>query len=117
MAAALLGDPDLLVLDEATAGMDVAGQAAFYELIRTIRDDRRCGVLIVSHDLHLVMAATDFVLCLNNHICCSGRPEAVSQDPAYLTLFGNRAAPQLALYQHDLAHHQHHHGGADHDHG
>ena len=63
------------------------------------------------------MAATDFVLCLNNHICCSGRPEAVSQDPAYLTLFGNRAAPQLALYQHDLAHHQHHHGGADHDHG
>ncbi len=109
LAAALLGAPDLLVLDEATAGMDVTGQAAFYELIRTIRDDRNCGVLLVSHDLHLVMAATDFVLCLNTHICCSGRPDTVSQDPAYLTLFGRDQAAQLAVFHHDLAHHHHHH--------
>ena len=127
LAAALLGNPDLLVLDEATAGMDITGQAAFYELIRAIRDQRHCGVLLVSHDLHLVMAATDYVLCLNTHVCCSGRPDAVSRDPAYLNLFGATAAPQLALYHHDLAHHQHHHGdavapahdhkGPDHSHG
>ena len=92
--------------------MDVSGQSVFYELVRAIRDRRHCGVLLVSHELHLVMAATDFVLCLNTHVCCSGRPEAVTRDPAYLDLFGPAPAPQLALYHHDLAHHDHHH---DHD--
>lgn len=124
LAAALLGDPDLLVLDEATAGMDVTGQTAFYARLREIRDARDCGILLVSHDLHLVMAATDFVLCLNNHVCCSGRPDAVSRDPAYLNLFGPDAAAQLAVFHHDLAHHHHHHSDshdgpvhADHHHG
>lgn len=124
LAAALLRNPDLLVLDEATAGMDITGLTAFYARLRRIRDDRDCGILLVSHDLHLVMAATDFVLCLNNHICCSGQPDAVSRDPAYLNLFGPDQAEQLAIYHHDLAHHHHHHGEApgetgpaDHRHG
>lgn len=114
LAAALLREPDLLVLDEATAGMDVTGQTAFYARLREIRDERHCGILLVSHDLHLVMAATDFVLCLNNHICCSGQPDAVSRDPAYLNLFGPDQAAQLAVYHHDLAHHQHHHNAHEH---
>ena len=83
-------EPDLLVLDEPVQGVDVHGQMDLYQLIARIRDQRRCAVLMVSHDLHLVMAATDRVLCLNRHICCSGTPEAVTSDPAYLEMFGPR---------------------------
>ena len=106
LARALLRDPDLLVLDEPTSGVDFTGQAELYELIRRIRDKRSCGVLLVSHNLHLVMAATDRVLCLNRHVCCEGRPEAVSRNPSYLELFGTDAAAALAVYthQHDHAH-------------
>lgn len=104
LGRALLRDPDLLVLDEPTASIDVAGQAEFYSLLRTMRDDRGCGVLLISHDLHLVMAATDFVTCLNGHVCCRGRPEAVARDPAYLALFGPRVAETLSIYAHSHDH-------------
>lgn len=104
LARALLREPDLLVLDEPTANVDVAGQAEFYDLIRRIRDDRGCGVLLVSHDLHLVMAATDQVVCLNVHVCCSGRPESVTRNPEYLALFGHRVAETHGLYTHDHDH-------------
>lgn len=106
LARALLGEPDLLVLDEPSAGMDVIGQGEFYDLIRKIRDEQGCGVLLVSHDLHLVMAATDQVLCLNHHICCVGQPEAVAQHPEYLALFGSELRESLAVYTHE---HDHHH--------
>ena len=106
MARALLREPDLLVLDEPMAGVDVTGQAELYELIRRIRDARGCGVLVVSHDLHLVMATTDRVFCLNGHICCSGAPEQVSRDPEFLALFGPDVARELALYTHR---HEHRH--------
>jgi len=106
LARALLGEPDLLVLDEPSASMDVIGQGEFYELIRRIRDEQGCGVLLVSHDLHLVMAATDQVLCLNHHICCAGQPEAVAQHPEYLALFGTEIRDSLAVYTHE---HDHHH--------
>ncbi|MGE0715936.1 MAG: ATP-binding cassette domain-containing protein [Alphaproteobacteria bacterium] len=105
IARALLRQPDLLVLDEPVQGVDVTGQAEMFELIRALRDRRGCGVLLVSHDLHLVMAATDAVVCLNRHVCCSGRPEAVMLDPAYHDLFGP-AATALAVYAH---HHDHRH--------
>jgi zinc transport system ATP-binding protein len=107
LAQALLRDPDLLVLDEPSAGVDVTGQAELYALIKSIRDSRRCGVLLVSHDLHLVMAATDRVVCLNHHVCCTGRPEAVSRDPEFLALFGPELAGRLAVYTHE---HDHRHG-------
>jgi zinc transport system ATP-binding protein len=106
LARALLRSPDLLVLDEPTSGVDVSGQAALYRLIRRIRDARGCGVLLVSHSLHLVMAATDRVICLNRHICCEGHPEAVSRHPEYLALFGDEAAGDIAVYAH---HHDHAH--------
>lgn len=106
LARALLNKPDLLMLDEPAQGVDVNGQVELYELIGRIRRERGCAVLMVSHDLHLVMAATDRVICLNGHICCTGHPEDVSRDPAYLSLFGPRAAQALAVYQH---HHDHHH--------
>jgi zinc transport system ATP-binding protein len=106
LARALLREPDLLILDEPGQGLDFSGQLETYALIERIRDRRGCGVLLVSHDLHIVMAATDRVLCLNRHVCCSGRPEAVSRDPAYVALFGPRAAAGLAVYSHahDHAH-------------
>lgn len=106
LARALLNQPDILMLDEPAQGVDVNGQVELYELIGRIRRERGCAVLMVSHDLHLVMAATDRVICLNGHICCTGHPEDVSRDPAYLSLFGPRAARALAVYQH---HHDHHH--------
>ncbi|MBL3600563.1 MAG: zinc ABC transporter ATP-binding protein ZnuC [gamma proteobacterium endosymbiont of Lamellibrachia anaximandri] len=103
LARALLREPDLLVLDEPVQGVDVNGQVALYNLIGRIRDQRGCGILMVSHDLHLVMAATDRVLCLNHHVCCSGTPEVVTRHPAYLDLFGDAA---FAVYSH---HHDHAH--------
>lgn len=110
LARALLRDPQLLVLDEPVQGVDVTGQSALYALINEIRNRRHCGVLLVSHDLHLVMATTDTVICLNQHVCCHGHPEQVTNDPAYLALFGeitgNTSAPQVAIYTH---HHDHQH--------
>ena len=106
LARALLRAPDLLVLDEPTQGVDVSGQVEFYELIGRLRDRFDCGALMISHDLHLVMAATDRVICLNHHVCCSGAPESVRQHPEYLALFGAEAAGRLAVYAH---HHDHDH--------
>ena len=106
LARALLRQPQLLVLDEPAQGVDVCGQADLYRLIATLRDRHHCGVLLVSHDLHLVMAATDTVICLNQHICCQGRPEHVSQHPEYLQLFGRQLAEDIAVYTH---HHDHDH--------
>ncbi len=105
LARALLKKPQLLVLDEPASGMDIIGQQALYETIRHIRDKHDCGILMVSHDLHLVMAATDRVVCLNTHICCTGHPDDVSEHPEYLKLFGD-AVEGLALYSH---HHDHEH--------
>ncbi|MDC9719171.1 MAG: zinc ABC transporter ATP-binding protein ZnuC [Gammaproteobacteria bacterium] len=107
---ALLRKPHLLVLDEPVQGVDVTGQVALYELIGEVRDILGCGILMVSHDLHLVMAATDQVICLNQHICCSGHPEKVSQDPAFTELFGPQGAGNLALYNHQHNHHHTSHG-------
>ncbi|MFP6690785.1 MAG: zinc ABC transporter ATP-binding protein ZnuC, partial [Alphaproteobacteria bacterium] len=106
LARALLRDPDLLVLDEPAQQVDFQGQIDMFELIEDVRRTRGCGVLVVSHDLHMVMRATDRVLCLNGHICCSGAPEAVSTHPEYVALFGPRAAESVALYHH---HHRHAH--------
>jgi zinc transport system ATP-binding protein len=106
LARALLRDPDLLALDEPVQGVDFPGEAALYELIGGIRNRRGCGVLMISHDLHVVMAATDRVLCMNHHVCCAGTPEAVSRHPEYARLFGSRAAAALAVYAH---HHDHRH--------
>jgi zinc transport system ATP-binding protein len=104
LARALLRDPDLLILDEPAQGVDFSGQLELYALIERLRDQRGCGVLLVSHDLHVVMAATDRVVCLNRHVCCAGRPEAVSRHPEYLNLFGHRAAAGLAIYTHEHDH-------------
>ncbi len=108
LARALINKPSLLVLDEPAQGLDVHAEAALYELIETLRRETGCGVLLVSHDLHLVMAKTDRVVCLNGHICCQGHPEMVRSDPAYVAMFGSSMAA-FALYQH---HHDHTHDGA-----
>lgn len=100
MARALARKPDLMVLDEPVQGVDFSGEAALYELIARLRDETGCGVLLISHDLHLVMAATDRVVCLNGHVCCSGTPRDVTASPEYLQLFGSRAVGPLAVYEH-----------------
>jgi zinc transport system ATP-binding protein len=104
LARAMLRRPDLLVLDEPAQGLDVHGQLEFFRLMAEIRERRGCALLLVSHDLHLVMAATDRVVCLNRHICCSGIPSVVARDPGYLQLFGPLAAETLAVYAHDPKH-------------
>ena len=120
LARALLREPELLVLDEPVQGVDVAGQAELYRLIGRLRERYGCGVLMVSHDLHLVMSATDQVVCLNRHVCCSGHPEQVSADPAFVELFGQDAR-SLAVYHHQHDHSHDLHGsvvtGKPHVHG
>jgi zinc transport system ATP-binding protein len=105
-ARAMIRKPDLLVLDEPVQGVDFSGEVALYDLVRQIRDTTRAGILMISHDLHVVMAETDTVICLNGHVCCRGTPATVKRSPAYLALFGARAAETLAIYEH---HHDHEH--------
>ena len=125
LARALLADPDILILDEATQGLDQPGSAAFYQRIEALRHERGCAVLMVSHELHVVMAASDRVICLNGHVCCQGAPEQVASAPEYRALFGSGTHGALALYRHEHDHHYHghdhpdhgHHGHGHHDHG
>ncbi|MBL4894854.1 MAG: zinc ABC transporter ATP-binding protein ZnuC [Emcibacter sp.] len=117
MARALLGHPDLIVLDEPVQGVDITGQEEIYRLISRIRSERNCGVLMISHDLHMVMAGTDKVICLNRHICCSGAPENIQDHPEYHALLGGRTEA-VALYTHNHDHHHDSHGNVvDGDHG
>lgn len=104
LARAIARKPDLLVLDEPVQGVDFNGEIALYDLIKTIRDDIQCGILLISHDLHVVMAATDRVMCLNGHVCCSGTPTAVTSSDEYKALFGARATSGLAIYEHSHDH-------------
>lgn len=131
LARALYREPQLLVLDEPAQGVDIAGQSALYHLINQIRAESGCGVIMVSHDLHVVMANTDRVLCLNQHICCEGHPHNVRSDPEFLQLFGESKALNLATYTHHHDHthdpletrhvhelvHTHEHCDAEHDNG
>jgi zinc transport system ATP-binding protein len=107
IARALLNQPEVLVLDEPVQGVDFSGEVALYEKIADIRRRHGCTVLLVSHDLHIVMAASDRVICLNAHVCCAGIPREVAEAPEYLRLFGPRAAGAVAVYRH---HHDHTHG-------
>lgn len=110
LARAILNSPDVLILDEATRGLDQPGEAAFYLLIEDLRQALGCAVLMVSHDLHVVMRASDRVICLNGHICCEGTPTVVSSRPEYRALFGDGTRGALALYRHQHDHaHEHHH--------
>ena len=106
LARALIGKPRLMVLDEPVQGVDFSGELALYDLIRRIRGETGCGILLISHDLHMVMAETDTVICLNGHVCCTGTPESVASSPEYAELFGPRAVETLAVYRH---HHDHVH--------
>ena len=110
LARAIMGSPGLLMLDEPTQGLDQAGSAGFYQLIDDIRGEIGCGVVMVSHELHVVMSASDRVICLNGHVCCDGKPDVVSRAPEYRALFGTNTGGALALYRHE---HDHKH---DHDH-
>ena len=128
LARALLTEPDLLVLDEPTQGLDQPGEASFYRLIEEVTQATGAAVLMVSHDLHVVMSASDRVICLNGHICCEGTPRVVSNAPEYRALFGLGTQGALALYQHthdhehthdrahDLAHDHDDHDHLEHDH-
>ena len=113
LARALIGKPDLLLLDEATQGLDQRGSASFYQQIETVRKATRCAILMISHELHVVMSASDRVICLNGHVCCEGAPALVASAPEYRALFGTGTGGALALYRHE---HAHDHGDHCHNH-
>jgi len=113
LARALIGKPDLLLLDEATQGLDQRGSASFYQQIETVRQATGCAVLMISHELHVVMSASDRVICLNGHVCCEGTPAVVASAPEYRALFGTGTGGALALYRHE---HDHGHDHDDHCH-
>lgn len=104
LARALINQPDILLLDEATQGLDQPGSAAFYRRIEEVREETGCAVLMISHELHVVMSASDRVICLNGHVCCEGTPEIVSSAPEYRALFGTGTGGALALYRHEHDH-------------
>lgn len=106
LSRAILQRPQLLVLDEPVQGVDFMGEAALYRLIHSLKEDLACSVLMVSHDLHVVMAATDQVICLNHHVCCHGTPETIESHPEFVEIFGRRDAATLGVYHH---HHTHSH--------
>ncbi len=108
LARALINQPEILLLDEATQGLDQQGSAAFYKRIETVRAETGCAVLMISHELHVVMSASDRVVCLNGHVCCEGTPAVVASAPEYRALFGTGTGGALALYRHEHDH--------DHDH-
>jgi zinc transport system ATP-binding protein len=116
LARALLNKPDVLLLDEATQGLDQPGSAAFYQQIETVRRDTGCAVLMISHELHVVMSASDRVVCLNGHVCCQGTPAVVASAPEYRALFGTGTGGAFALYQHEHDHHHDQDHAHDHDH-
>ena len=104
LARAISRKPDLLVLDEPVQGVDFTGEIALYELIKKISDTLNCGILLISHDLHTVMSATDHVVCLNGHVCCSGSPSDVARNNEYKALFGEQASQTLSHYEHKHDH-------------
>ncbi len=108
LARALMRKPQLLILDEPTSGLDQPGIADFYALIASVRTELGCAILMVSHDLHVVMSASDRVICLNGHVCCQGTPEIVTAAPEYQELFGDGTKGTLALYRHEHDHHHNH---------
>ena len=116
MARAIAKNPDFLVLDEPVQGVDYPGEIALYKIIQEIVKNLNCGILLISHNLHVVMSQTDHVICLNGHVCCSGAPKSIVKEPEYIKLFGDNMDPTLALYQHE---HDHQHlpdGSVDHSH-
>jgi len=116
MARAIAKNPDFLVLDEPVQGVDYPGEIALYKIIQEIVKNLNCGILLISHNLHVVMSQTDHVICLNGHVCCSGSPKSIVKEPEYIKLYGDNMDPTLALYQHE---HDHQHlpdGSVDHSH-
>ena len=104
LSRAISKKPELLVLDEPVQGVDFTGEIALYELIKKISEDLNCGILLISHDLHTVMSATDHVVCLNGHVCCSGSPIDVAKNREYKALFGEQALQTLSIYEHKHDH-------------
>ena len=104
LARAISKKPELLVLDEPVQGVDFTGEIALYELIKKISEKLNCGILLISHDLHTVMSATDHVVCLNGHVCCSGSPKDVARNNEYKALFGEQASQTLSVYEHKHDH-------------
>ena len=104
IARAIAKKPELLILDEPVQGVDFQGEIKLYNLIKEISDNLKCGILLISHDIHFVMSSTNHVICLNSHVCCSGSPKDVAKNPAYIELFGETTASAISLYTHNHNH-------------
>ncbi len=104
LARSMVGSPDILILDEPVQNIDISGHLQFYEIINSFYQERKMAILMVSHDLHMVMSSTKKVICLHHHICCQGKPQVITKDPEFISIFGNNMAKMVALYSHEHNH-------------
>lgn len=99
IAQATIHRPQLLILDEPEAGVDIVGEKAFYEILERLKTQHGTTILIVSHDISMVQRRVDEVLCLNNKLVCIGPPKQALTENALKDLFGHDA---------DIIGHHHH---------
>lgn len=101
LLASLISRPELLVLDEPLKFLDINSQQQLYNLLDFLIKNYGMTIFMISHDLFTVMKKSDQVICLNGHICCSGRPKDIPSDPAFVD-----ALSMIGFYMH---HHDHNH--------
>lgn len=100
VAWALLGDPDVLLFDEPTTGIDISGEETIYQLLERLKKEKNLSIILVTHDLSVVFKFSDYVICLNKCPICQGVPKEVITPKTLTKLYGQ----EIRFYEHYHGH-------------